>query len=291
MPYRGAILAATLAKGRELGFEAFEVGISHHAAPTWDELQRASQEVRFSSVHNYLFRPGSRRMDPRGDGLSSLSERTRQEAVRLTILSLEGAAALGARAVVIHAGNLDWRAAPELQMELMSRYEEEGPTDGLRTDAARLWDQRIGKARPYVDAAIRSLREVTAQGFDVALGLETRFGVHELPDPWELDRIFHEVGDPHLYYWHDVGHAQVQENLGWSRHEEWLDRFRHRLLGLHLHDVQGCRDHLPPGQGSVDYGRIRPFLKPDTLRVLELSSHSKAEDVAAGKAHLQRQGF
>ena len=58
-----------------------------------------------------------------------------------------------------------------------------------------------------------------------------------------LDLGYDEV----VGYWHDVGHAQTLEHLSLCSHEEWLRRFAGQMVGVHLHDVVGVRDHLAAG--------------------------------------------
>ncbi|NIS46468.1 MAG: hypothetical protein GWN76_11420, partial [candidate division Zixibacteria bacterium] len=42
------------------------------------------------------------------------------------------------------------------------------------------------------------------------------------------------------------------------------------LIGVHLHDAIGLDDHIPPGSGEIDFAALKPFLKADTIKVIEL---------------------
>jgi sugar phosphate isomerase/epimerase len=72
-------------------------------------------------------------------------------------------------------------------------------------------------------------------------------------------------------YWHDAGHAEVQDQLYGIGHEALISRFSSRLVGIHLHDAKGTRDHQAPGKGKIDFEMIKKHLPPDAIRVLELS--------------------
>jgi sugar phosphate isomerase/epimerase len=89
-------------------------------------------------------------------------------------------------------------------------------------------------------------------------------------------------------YWHDVGHAQIKENLGLIRHVALLESLTSRLLGFHVHDVQfPARDHAAPGTGMIDYAALKPFVKPEHIKVFELSPALPVEAVRSGIAHLK----
>ncbi len=100
----------------------------------------------------------------------------------------------------------------------------------------------------------------------VFLGIENRFHFHEIPDFEEIGLILKTFQGAYIRYWHDVGHARVQENLGIIGHNDLLEAYSEKIIGIHLHDVRGLKDHLAPGQGEIDYEEIKPFLKPPLLR-------------------------
>jgi sugar phosphate isomerase/epimerase len=54
------------------------------------------------------------------------------------------------------------------------------------------------------------------------------------------------------------------------------------MAGIHLHDVRGLDDHLAPGQGEVDFEEIKPFLRPSTIKILEVHSRVPREEVLKG---------
>ena len=121
----------------------------------------------------------------------------------------------------------------------------------------------------------RSLLELAEHAAQrgVRLGLENRLRYHDIPLPDELDELLDlGLGDV-VGYWHDIGHAQVLEHLGFQTHEEWLRRFagpEGRLIGVHLHDVVGVTDHLAAGLGQVDWEMVAGYF-PVGIKVVYLT--------------------
>ena len=89
-------------------------------------------------------------------------------------------------------------------------------------------------------------------------------------------------------YWHDVGHAEVLENLGFGTHEEWLQRFAQRMVGIHLHDVVGVDDHQAAGLGNVDWELVARYLPAGALLTCEFQNYNSPEQVKTGLDLLRR---
>jgi sugar phosphate isomerase/epimerase len=100
-----------------------------------------------------------------------------------------------------------------------------------------------------------------------------------LPDELE-DLLGLDCGEV-VGYWHDVGHAQVLQNLGFGMHEEWLRRFAGRIVGVHLHDVVGVTDHLAIGLGKLDWDMVARYLPAGALRTCEFQPVNSPAEVAA----------
>ena len=100
--------------------------------------------------------------------------------------------------------------------------------------------------------------------------------------------FFREFSQPHVCYWHDTGHAQIKENLGFIQHAMHLESMADRLAGFHIHDVQfPGRDHCPPGSGMIDFASLKPFVRPEHIKVFELNPGVPVEQVQEGVAHLK----
>ena len=94
----------------------------------------------------------------------------------------------------------------------------------------------------------------------VALGIENREALEEVPLDNEMAQFLGEFPSATVRYWHDTGHAQIKEHLGFLHHVTHLGQLADRLGGFHLHDVEfPGSDHREPGTGSVDFAALKPF--------------------------------
>jgi len=88
------------------------------------------------------------------------------------------------------------------------------------------------------------------------------------------------LNSPNAGYWHDFGHIQIKENLGFLDHEEWLRTIGSRAFGCHLQDcVWPAQDHQPPFAGDVDLQKLVPLLPADCLFVWEMSPRKTVEEI------------
>src|SRR5207302_982447 len=67
---------------------------------------------------------------------------------------------------------------------------------------------------------------------NVRLGIEGRRGYEEIPSEREIPPLLDEIAAPHVGYWHDMGHIQIKENLGFLDHAEWLRAIASRTIGM-----------------------------------------------------------
>jgi len=97
-----------------------------------------------------------------------------------------------------------------------------------------------------------------------------------------------EFNRPTIGYWHDCGHAQIKQNLGFIDHRMHLETMAPRLLGFHVHDVIfPGRDHAAPGTGCVDFVALQPMIKPEHIKVFEFSPRLSTEEAAGGVAFVK----
>lgn len=120
------------------------------------------------------------------------------------------------------------------------------------------------------------------------IGVENRYRYNQIPFDSEFDRLFKEFSGGQLRYWHDVGHAEIFSRLRILDHEkDFLQKYKEHLIGMHIHDVEGSRDHLAPGAGDTDMQKLRPYLQPDTLRILEVHKAAIREEIIRGIDYLR----
>ena len=123
----------------------------------------------------------------------------------------------------------------------------------------RAVQKREASAPTYLARVKDCLRRVAdyAGEKSIRLGLEGRRGYEEIPSERELPVLLDEINSPALGYWHDMGHIQIKENLGFLDHEEWLRAISPRTIGCHMQDcVWPAQDHQPPFAGDVDLEKL-----------------------------------
>jgi sugar phosphate isomerase/epimerase len=96
-----------------------------------------------------------------------------------------------------------------------------------------------------------------------------------------------EFTSPSVVYWHDTGHAQIKENIGFIDHAFHLAAMADRLGGFHIHDVQfPGRDHRAPGAGTINWAALKGMVKPEHIKVFEFSPSLTVGEVKTGAAHI-----
>ncbi|MFU8797038.1 MAG: sugar phosphate isomerase/epimerase family protein, partial [Dehalococcoidia bacterium] len=212
----------------EFAARALDLGFTHVEANASVSPQMLGEliatRIPISSFHCPCPAALSSQGKPAADlSLSSLDDSERREAVAFARQTIDLASSVNARAIVLHMGEVP--VDPGLEVKLHRLYSQgRSDTEEYRQARKELVAQRKSRAAPYVDAAIESLRELSEYSRErgTVLGVETRFRVHEIPNLNEGGDLLDAVPAGTVGYWHDVGHAVVQERLGFGSQEEWL---------------------------------------------------------------------
>jgi sugar phosphate isomerase/epimerase len=224
--------------------------------------------------------------------LAALDAEERRAAVAYALKTIDLAADVGARKVVVHLGHVDGEGLGPAMHEVYRAYHEgwaERRAAAVRQQSIKM---RADLAPAHVEAARRSLLELVERGADsgVALGLENRLNYHEIPHPGELPTLLEGVEPEQAGYWHDVGHAEVLARLGYIDRLEWF-RADVATIGAHVHDVDGIIDHRAPGDGDVEWGYLAQNLGHLDSYTLEINQHQPDERVAAAIPYLRSVGL
>lgn len=281
---------AMLREIRELGFDYAELshGIRLSLVPGILDAVKAG-EIKISSLHNFCPLPmGITGPAPNLYEFSSERERDRQLAFKHTLNTLEFATRVGAPLVVLHFGSMDLKDYTGKLKQLLERGQRgtlEFRKLSLEANVAR--EARKRRAYDHARAVLREL-VLEAQKRQLKFGIEIREAVEELPVESDFGSLLEEFPAPTVNYWHDAGHAQIKQDLGFIDHAHFLAERASRLAGFHLHDVKfPARDHWPPGTGDINFAALKPHVKPEHIKVFELSPKQPVEAVRAGIAHLQ----
>ena len=275
---------------KALGFRSLELsfGLPLKIVEEIGRLVRAG-EVSVGSLHNYCpapLLPEGARLSHDVLPLSSIDERERRWAVRQTVRTVEAAASLGAKAVVLHLGKVPLRPISPKLMALAENRETQ--TGRYRRLKAKLEKKREAKKQPYLEQVAKSLREIAprAQEMNVRLGIENRYYPEEIPSLEEIGLFIEWADSPAVGYWHDLGHAAVKENIGWGRGGEYLEKYGKDLIGIHIHDAILTRDHKAPLQGEIDFSALKDLSREGVLKVLEVHPTATPEEIKVGAAFL-----
>ena len=143
---------------------------------------------------------------------------------------------------------------------------------------------RQASKKKNLDAVLLSLERLNreAEKKRILLGIENRYHFHEIPDLEEIGIILRKFKGGNIRYWHDVGHAKTQENMGLTSQKDLLEAFSQDMIGIHLHDARGLEDHLAPGQGEMDFSEIKSFIKPSIIKILEVHPKVKRKELLKG---------
>jgi sugar phosphate isomerase/epimerase len=282
-------LADFFGAARDLGFDRFELNHAVNSAMLGNVHLNGH---KISSVHEPC---------PADISVSVLKERNwlisapdpenRQRGVAAVRRSIDLARELGAPLVIVHPGRVDIDTALEMNLHKLFKAGQSNTPEYDRAKE-RLMSARAAQADANLESVRRSLAELAeyAARQGVRLGLENRYYYHEIPLPDELDMLLDLGYEGVIGYWHDVGHAQTLEHLGFCAHQEWLERFAHHIVGTHLHDVVGIRDHLAAGLGQIDWDMVARYLPADALRTCEFQTFNSPQQVAAGAQWLVDKG-
>ena len=283
-------MAGFAAKARELGFTHIEPN-TLVSPEMLNELLKTA--VPILSIHSPCPAVLSSRGIPVSSlSLSSLNESERMEAVSFTKKTIDLAVNVGARAIVLHMGEVP------IDLSLQDRLyklNDGGYAQTKEYSQAKeeLVYQRTSQAPSYLDAARKSLQELSeySRQKGIMLGLETRFHPNEIPNMDEMAELLNEISESLVGYWHDVGHAEVQQQLGFGLHEEWLSRFKDKMVGIHLHDILGISDHHAPGRGNMNWEMVAKYLPPRIIRVCEIGEWNDEEQMQGVVKFLQKKGI
>jgi sugar phosphate isomerase/epimerase len=247
-------------------------------------------EIKISTLHNFCPLPmGVNYAAPNLYQFTAERPRERELAQRYTVKTIEFAARVKAPAVVLHSGSIDMKNYTDKLVELVARGEKESPK--YTKLCHEVDEKREAKKGPHMERLNEILKQLlpVAEPLGIKLGIENREALEELPIESDYQFLFRELTSPNLGYWHDTGHAQIKENLGFIGHAMHLESLRDRLFGFHIHDVQfPGRDHCAPGSGMIDFAALKPLVKPEHIKVFEFSPSLTVEQVKSGVEHIQR---
>lgn len=325
-------IKAALEEIHSLGFDTIELnGLSSEQSEEFLQATDALNAFKIASLHNPCPKPKEERdrlifndnYFREAIDLVSKDPLLREKSILLTQSTIDFAQALAAEVVILHLGIAEVGYVPGQMRGWVIKH-------GLGTEAyfARLnplLEKRREKREDFWPELVDSLQRLDkyASAKGIKLGIENRSVFLQIPNLEELKFIFSQFGpQSSLGYWHDIGHAQLQEYLLIQSHEGLLQELKHWLLGIHIHDATinplnleqevdimalgheeyvsylesgrlspMVKDHLAPSFGQVDYAMIKKYLRSETLRVMELRPSVSRDNILKGVIFLQSINF
>jgi len=288
---------AMISEIKALGFEGVEINyqVTAEQLPGIQKLYQEGQ-VTISSLHNIVPMPAG--ADPntahRLFPFTSPNPEVRRTAVELTKKTIDHAAGLGAKGIVLHLGESWDSGLIDLERSFVSaRIKSFHGQEKINELKSKLVSLRKIYSEPGIERIRECLKELLpyAEERRVKLGLENRYWYAQFPNPEELAFLLQEFRSDQVGLWYDMGHSATLEYLGFLRKNELMEKFSDRMIGVHLMDCIRNSDHLPPGKGNIDFSNLAKVLKQDTIKVIELAPGVSASESREGVTFLQKQGI
>jgi sugar phosphate isomerase/epimerase len=265
----------------ELGFTRIELGHGTRISlmPGIQKMAEAG-EVTFSSLHNFCPLPVEVTHASPDIYKFSAHKTERERAVKQTLNTIDFAERLGAPFIVLHCGAVPMNPITD-ELIAFAKAGQLNSREFVRRKINAV-KKRESSAPQLIERIKDCLKRIVeyAATKNIRLGIEGRRGYEEMPNERELPGILDELNSPFAGYWHDFGHIQIKDNLGFINHEEWLRFIGPRAFGCHLQDViWPGQDHQPPFAGHCDLDKLVPLLASDCVFVWELSPRKKVDEI------------
>jgi sugar phosphate isomerase/epimerase len=271
---------------KELGFRNVELNYN-----VTDELMKTidpmieNGEIGISSVHNVFPFIDDKDYDTDSVMLGFDDEVKRKRSVELLIRSMEYADRYGAKAVVVHPGEVPFEF--NIDSDLKKLYREYGK---VSPEYQKLWNEmyeRRERLSPLYTRRIQeSLEEVSEhaakKGWSVAIGIETRARCYQMPTLLEAKMICDSLKGSPVYLWYDIGHAMMMDRMGLYGNIKELQEVKPYIYGVHIHETLELSDHWCPYVHSKDLHFFDHFLEVIDLakvKVYELKAACLPEEI------------
>ena len=266
----------------KLGFELIELdhGIRMPLMPGIQKMFDGG-EIRFSSLDNFCLLPDESAVaSPGCYKFSAASVEERERAVTQTFQAIDLAGQLNAPFVVLHLGEVTMPPITD-RLIAMAKAGEYLSREYVRLKIKAV-QERERHAPQYLQHVKDCLHRVIeyAGSKGVRLGIESRRAFEDIPTERELAELLDEMNSPQLGYWHDFGHSQIKENLGFIDHAEWLRAVGPRTFGCHVQDcIWPAREDQLPFTGAVDFEKLVPLLPTNCLFVWKMNPNRTADAI------------
>jgi sugar phosphate isomerase/epimerase len=235
-------------------------------------------EIRISSLRNVC--AGGPVASSDCNNLATASAQECERAVTQAFQTIDLAAQLRAQFVLLHLGKVNMSPITDrlIAMAKAGRYLSRDYVR-MKINAVQERERIAPQCFQRVQNCLRRIVEYAAAK-NIRIGLEARRGYEQIPTERELAELVEQVNSPNLGYWHDFGHSQVKENLGFIDHPEWLRTIAPRAFGCHVQDcIWPAQERQLPFTGSVDFEKLVPLLPANCLFVWKMNPNKTADAI------------
>lgn len=276
-------------KAIELGFRALELG--YHTTPEQVEgiLTRADQ-ITVESVHAFCPVPISAPYGyPELYSLASFSKSDRALARAFIVKNIEFTSSVGAKTLVLHAGKVGFSGIfrQRSSATLAKLFSEE--SNKYKKELMKSLSIRRKNGGKMLEIFKRELETLLAilEEKNVTLAFENLPYLEGFPNEEETINIVEHFKSDFIRGWFDTGHDKIRTSYGWI--DGKLPKAEH-FVGMHINDVKDLVDeHLPPGQGNVDFKALKQFVSEVRHVVFEPSSSITENDLKKGIMYYERE--
>jgi len=266
----------------KLGFELIELdyGVRSSLMPGVQQIFDAG-EIRFSSLDEFW--PSLTKTPvaaPNPYRFSAESAEDRERAVTQAFQTIDHAAQLNVTFVVLHLGTVNMSPITNRLIAMAKAG------DYLSREYVRMKISAVQEREEIAPECLQRVKNCLRRVIDYAapknirIGLKARRDYEQIPTERELSELLEEMNSPHLGYWHDFGHCQVKENLGFIDHAEWLRAVGPRTFGCHVQDcIWPAREGQPPFTGGVDFKKLVPLLPANCLFVWQMKANTTVDAI------------
>lgn len=278
-----------------LGFDALELGFRTTIEQV-SGFKARLDEMPVGSVHAFCPVPISA---PQGHPelftLASFDAGARALARAHISNNIRFASEMGADTIVLHAGRVMFSGLFRVNDSQILRATLEKCGNNVN---AAVYRRTLARAKSLREARGRRLMDLFAKEVSLLLPLLQEKGVvlalenlpyyEGFPNEDEMSRLLAEFEGAPLKAWFDTGHDRVRKMHGWVEAKTSLDLMVSPFAGIHLNDVRDYYDdHLPPGEGNVDFAALKPCAEKVAHVVVEPSASVRRENLEAGLKHIR----
>ncbi|MGO4268942.1 sugar phosphate isomerase/epimerase family protein [Paenibacillus sp. TAF58] len=271
---------------KELGFRNVELNynVTEEMMKTIEPMIEKG-EIGVSSVHNVFPFINDKDYDTDSVMLGFDDEVKRKRSVELLIRSMEYANRYGAKAVVVHPGEVPFEY--NIDSDLKKLYRDHGKDSPEYQKLWKIMSERRERLSPLYTKRIQdSLEEVSEhaakQGWSVAIGIETRSRSYQMPTLMEAKTICDNLKGSPVYLWYDIGHAMMMDRMGLYDNLKELQEVKRYIYGVHIHETLELSDHWCPYVHSKDLQYFDHFLEAIDLakvKVYELKAVCQPDEI------------